>query len=84
MTTAMSPAARRTTAGSPGPGVVEVDHAAADKLPASRRCGRPYPDGEALRDLVRFYRGTFVLQDALYGAEPGDAEAFGWGIAPYQ
>ena len=63
--------------------MVEVDHAAAESS-GLEALWAAHPDGEALRDRARFYRGTFVLQDALYGAEPGDAEAFGRAIAPYQ
>lgn len=32
---------------------------------------------------VRFYRGTFLLQEALHGVEHDDPEAFRSGIAPY-
>lgn len=33
--------------------------------------------------LARFYAGTFALQEALYGLEDGDEQAFENGIAVY-
>ncbi|HEV8636338.1 MAG TPA: aminoglycoside phosphotransferase family protein [Chloroflexota bacterium] len=42
-----------------------------------------YPDVALAPDRVRFYRGTFALQEALFGAEEGDEAAFRAGIAPY-
>lgn len=33
---------------------------------------------------IRFYRGTFALQEALYGIEHDDREAFERGIAGYR
>ncbi|MGW8226836.1 MAG: phosphotransferase family protein, partial [Anaerolineales bacterium] len=32
----------------------------------------------------RFYKGTFALQEALYGVKHGDPKAFERGIAPYR
>lgn len=43
-----------------------------------------YPDVAALLPRVRFYTGTFALQEALYGLEDGDARAFERGIAQYR
>jgi aminoglycoside 2''-phosphotransferase len=43
-----------------------------------------YPDLATASDRIRFYRGTFALQEALFGAEHGDAAAFQAGIAAYR
>jgi aminoglycoside 2''-phosphotransferase len=43
-----------------------------------------YPGRAALRERARFYRGTFALQEALYGVEHGDEAAFTRSIAPYR
>lgn len=37
----------------------------------------------SLLDRVAFYRGTFALQEALFGAEHDDAEALDAGLRPY-
>ena len=66
-----------------GPGDPAVDLAAAESF-GLEALWAAYPDGEALRARARFYRGTFVLQEALYGAEHGDDEAFLRSIAPYR
>jgi aminoglycoside 2''-phosphotransferase len=42
-----------------------------------------YPDIEALVERAKFYKGTFALQEALYGLKSGDLQAFERGIAPY-
>lgn len=42
-----------------------------------------YPELAAALLRARIYRGTFAAQEALYGAEHGDADAFARGIAPY-
>jgi aminoglycoside 2''-phosphotransferase len=42
-----------------------------------------YPEVTGAPDRVRFYRGTFALQEALFGVEQGDHAAFRAGIAPY-
>ncbi|GCE45426.1 hypothetical protein [Thermosporothrix hazakensis] len=42
-----------------------------------------YPGIETMLILARFYAGTFALQEALYGLEDGDEQAFENGIAVY-
>jgi aminoglycoside 2''-phosphotransferase len=49
-----------------------------------RRCAETYPDMLAALPRARFYIGTFALQEALFGAENDDAEAFEDGMAPYR
>jgi|GEM_PF-108215 len=39
-----------------------------------------YPEIHQLMDRVLFYQGTFALQEALFGLENGDSEAFHAGI----
>jgi aminoglycoside 2''-phosphotransferase len=43
-----------------------------------------YPGIEAALSRARFYAGTFALQEALYGIENEDQEAFESGIAAYR
>jgi aminoglycoside 2''-phosphotransferase len=43
-----------------------------------------YPGIEAVLSRARFYAGTFALQEALYGIEDGDQEAFKNGIVEYR
>ncbi|HLQ51040.1 MAG TPA: phosphotransferase [Terriglobales bacterium] len=43
-----------------------------------------YPGIESILSRARFYAGTFALQEALYGLEDRDHEAFENGIAEYQ
>lgn len=43
-----------------------------------------YPLTEAILSRARFYAGTFALQEALYGLEDSDQEAFESGIATYR
>ena len=43
-----------------------------------------YPGIEAVLSRARFYVGTFALQEALYGLENNDQEAFECGIAEYR
>lgn len=43
-----------------------------------------YPDIDAVLSRSRFYAGTFALQEALYGLEDGDQQAFERGIADYR
>lgn len=45
---------------------------------------RAYPQMQALLPRARFYMSTFALQEALFGVETGDREAFEAGIAPYR
>ncbi|MGI8553290.1 MAG: phosphotransferase family protein [Dehalococcoidia bacterium] len=47
------------------------------------RAAAVYPQIEELMHRIRFYRGTFALQEALYGVEHADREAFRRGIATY-
>lgn len=43
-----------------------------------------WPAARALLPRARFYRGTFALQEALYGLRDGDEESFESGIARYR
>lgn len=43
-----------------------------------------YPQLDSLIERARFYKGTFALQEALYGLKYGDAQAFERGIAAYK
>jgi aminoglycoside 2''-phosphotransferase len=43
-----------------------------------------YPGATRLLDRARFYRGTFVLQYALFGAETGDDDILRHGLARYR
>jgi aminoglycoside 2''-phosphotransferase len=52
----------------------------ADFLP---RLEGGYPGITGLRDRARFYMGTFALQEALFGVEHNDREAFESGMAGY-
>ena len=52
--------------------------------PFLRRAAVAYPAIEATLDRTRFYRGTFALQEALYGVEHGDPRAFERGIVRYR
>lgn len=47
------------------------------------QCYAVYPQMETALNRVRFYCGTFALQEALFGIENGDQEAFQNGIAQY-
>ena len=42
-----------------------------------------YPGIENVLSRARFYAGTFALQEALYGLEDDDQEAFARGIQAY-
>ena len=46
-------------------------------------CAPAYPRIRGALGRVAFYRGTFALQEALFGVENGDEGAFHAGIAPY-
>lgn len=48
------------------------------------RCTVDYPMMEAALPRVKFALGTFALQEALFGIENGDQEAFESGIAEYR
>jgi len=47
------------------------------------RCARYYPEIDAASRRIRFYYGTFALQEALFGIENGDKEAFDAGIESF-
>jgi aminoglycoside 2''-phosphotransferase len=47
------------------------------------RCARYYPQIEAASKRIRFYYGTFALQEALFGIENGDEEAFADGMEAF-
>lgn len=49
-----------------------------------QRCWKAYPEIESFMDRVRFYQGTFALEEALFGIENGDQAAFESGIAKYK
>ena len=67
---------------SAGVGDPAVDFAAASCF-GLQRSSKVYPEIQTALDRVRFYVGTFPLQEALFGWDSGDAEAFRRGIAPY-
>lgn len=48
-----------------------------------QRCMRFYPRLEELMPRVHFYRGIFALEEALFGVENNDVDAFQAGIAQY-
>lgn len=48
-----------------------------------KQCYSVYPEMEQALKRVRFYCGTFALQEALFGIENGDQMAFQNGIAEY-
>lgn len=48
------------------------------------RCSDYYPEMISAAPRARFYQGTFALQEALFGLENNNADAFGSGIAPYR
>jgi aminoglycoside 2''-phosphotransferase len=48
-----------------------------------RRMAAFYPDLEAQLERANLYRKTFALQEALFGAEHGDEQAFAAGMAAY-
>jgi aminoglycoside 2''-phosphotransferase len=51
--------------------------------PFLARCARYYPEIEAASRRIRFYYGTFALQEALFGIENGDDEAFASGMEAF-
>ena len=83
-------AARRITGvidfGSAGVGDPAVDFAAAPWSPTAFLEGlvAAYPAVRQADERVAFYRGTFALQEALFGVESGDEAAFRAGIAAYR
>lgn len=48
-----------------------------------RRCAAHYPAMAEALDRVHFYRGIFALEEALFGLENNDAEAFRSGMEEY-
>ena len=71
--------------GSAGVGDPAIDFAAVPRKPSAFFDGLvgTYPDISSATDRVQVYRGTFALQEALFGIESGDDEAFRRGIAEY-
>ncbi len=49
-----------------------------------RRFAKTYRIPPEALERARFYASTFALQDAVYGIEHGDAQAFEMGIASYR
>jgi aminoglycoside 2''-phosphotransferase len=49
-----------------------------------RRLAATYPGLDALWERVLFWHGTYALEEALYGIESGDAEAFEAGIRSFR
>jgi len=47
------------------------------------RCARHYPEIDVASRRIQFYYGTFALQEALFGIENGDKEAFHAGIESF-
>lgn len=47
-------------------------------------CINLYPNGNEISERVKFYKGTFALQEALHGIENGDSQAFEDGIKGYR
>jgi aminoglycoside 2''-phosphotransferase len=47
-------------------------------------CLESYPAMQTMLERVRFYRGTYALQEAWYGLRDGNQQAFERGIAPYR
>ncbi len=73
--------------GSSGPGDPAVDYAgllASYGEPFLQRMIELDPDIETLMERVKFYQGTFALQEALFGLENDDPEAFRDGIEAYR
>jgi aminoglycoside 2''-phosphotransferase len=48
------------------------------------RCAAGYPEVESLLPRARFYQGTFALEEALFGIENNDPQAFENGIKWYR
>ena len=51
--------------------------------PFLARCARYYPQIETASERIRFYYGTFALQEALFGIENGDEDAVASGMEPF-
>jgi aminoglycoside 2''-phosphotransferase len=67
---------------SAGVGDPAVDLAAASCYGLDR-FARVYPEVTAMVSRIDFYRGTFALQEALFGLENGDDAAYQAGMAVY-
>lgn len=72
-------------------GSAHVDDPAVDVAAASTIADRLveemlpwYPEVAEMLPRARFYRGTFALQEALFGAENGDAAALHAGLEGYE
>jgi aminoglycoside 2''-phosphotransferase len=48
-----------------------------------RPCAQVYPGLEEMQERIRFYWGTFALEEALFGVENGDERAFASGIQQF-
>jgi aminoglycoside 2''-phosphotransferase len=48
------------------------------------RLAASYPGLDAIWERVTFWHGTYALEEALFGVENGDAEAFEAGIRNYR
>lgn len=48
-----------------------------------KRFPNTYPEISSMLERARFYKGTFALQEALYGFKKGDKDAFENGMAMY-
>ncbi|MFN2231259.1 MAG: phosphotransferase family protein [Anaerolineae bacterium] len=51
--------------------------------PFLARCAAYYPAIEAASTRIHFYHGTFALQEALFGIENGDRQAFANGMETF-
>jgi aminoglycoside 2''-phosphotransferase len=49
-----------------------------------KSCAAGYPEVDALLPRARFYQGTFALEEALFGVENNDLQAFENGIKAYR
>jgi aminoglycoside 2''-phosphotransferase len=69
-----------------GAGDPAVDYAAllAGLPMLAARVRRLTPELDAMMARIDFYQSTFLLQEALFGIEHGDPEAFQSGIGPYR
>ena len=70
---------------SAGPDDPAVDFAAASTLGPDilAQIAATYPAVHAARDRLAFYKGTFALQEALFGIEHNDMAGFRVGLEEY-
>jgi len=50
----------------------------------ARRLFKRYPELESLLPRAQFYTGTFLLQEALFGAENNEPDLIASGLEPYR